>query len=120
MYSIFIRGFRCRAFHGVYPEERVIGQEFEIDATVSFPVPDEVRDLRDSISYADVLAIVRQAMSEPEDLLETVTAKIADRIRSAYGQVVEINITIVKLAAPIPNFGGRVGVTLTKKYDRPS
>jgi dihydroneopterin aldolase len=117
MFRIFVKGHRCHALHGVFPEERSIGQTFEVDAEACFPEQGPVLGLQQSISYTDLLDIIREVMQEPEDLLETVAGKMADRIRAAFGQVTEINITIVKLSAPIPNFGGRVGVTLQRKFD---
>ncbi len=119
MFRIHIGDFRCTAFHGVFPEERAIGQEFIVDVEVMLPAGRMVVTLEQTIDYSRLLQIVREGMAEPEQLLETVAMKIADRIGEEYPRVTGINISIEKAAAPITNFGGRVGVRYEKRCDGP-
>ena len=115
MFTIVLSGYRCRAYHGVHPEERHMGQEFEVDISVCYPEQGPVTELSDTVNYADLLEIVKAVMAEPESLLETVAQKIAVRIKTLFTKVTEINISIFKCNAPISTFGGRVGVKLQTK-----
>lgn len=117
MMKILLQGFRCKAFHGVFPEEQVTGGEFEVNLDVSFEEKGIIEKLEQSISYTDLLEIAKLSMSRPKPLLETVCQLIAHDIKAAYPFVLEINISISKLAPPIANFQGRVGVNYQKKYD---
>lgn len=119
MFRIHIRDFRCTADHGVFPEERAIGQEFVVDVEVMLPVAGMVITLEQTIDYSRLLEIVRAVMAQPEPLLETVAMKIAGRIGEEYPQVTGINISIEKAAAPIITFGGRVGVRYEMRCDGP-
>ncbi len=117
MFHIRVRDLRCRAYHGVHPLERTNGQEFKLDMTVSFTERGKVDGIADTVNYADLVGIVREVMAETEELLETVAQKMASRVHEAHPFIGEINISIEKFAAPIPNFGGVVGVTYQKKYE---
>jgi dihydroneopterin aldolase len=119
MFRIHIRDFKCIAYHGVFPEERAIGQEFVVDVEVMFPAAGMVITLEQTIDYSRLLEIVRAVMAEPEPLLETVAMKIAGRVGEEFPQVTGINISIEKPAAPITTFGGRVGVRYEKRCDGP-
>jgi dihydroneopterin aldolase len=116
MIKILLQQYRCKAFHGVLPEEQVTGGEFEVNLDVSFDEPGIVEDLKDSISYTHLLDMVKASMRVSKPLLETVCQEIAAEIKTAYPFVREINITISKLTPPITNFQGRVGVSYQKKY----
>ena len=115
-FQIHVKDLRCTAFHGVYPLERTSGQEFRVDMTVSYPVSHAVERIGQTVDYAGLILIIREVMSETEELLETVAQKMATRVHGAHPFIGEINISIEKIAAAIPNFGGRVGVTYQKKY----
>ena len=116
MFHIHVKDFRCRAFHGVFPLERTSGQDFRVDMTVSFTEKGDVEGIGQTIDYSNLAGIIREVMAETEELLEKVAQKMASRVFSAYPYIGEINISIEKLAAAIPNFGGRVGVSYQKKY----
>lgn len=117
MMKILLQGYRCKAFHGVFPEEQLTGGEFEVNLEVSFEEKGTIENLDESISYTDLLEIVKLAMKRPKPLLETVCQLIIREIKAAYPFVFEINISICKLTAPIANFQGRVGVSYQKKYN---
>ncbi|MCU0381319.1 MAG: dihydroneopterin aldolase [Chitinophagaceae bacterium] len=114
--TVQVAGFRCRAFHGVYPQEANVGGEFEINLKVTYLVDQNIIDLEQTISYVDLLRILKQQMGRTRPLLETVAMETASEIKQSYPGVVEIDLGIEKLQAPIPGFQGRVGVHYQKKY----
>jgi 7,8-dihydroneopterin aldolase/epimerase/oxygenase len=115
--TIHIDAWRCRAFHGVYPQEPKVGGEFELTLEVSFVIDERIQDLAKTISYVDLLCILRRQMRNTRPLLETVAMDAATEIKQSYPGVVEIILSIHKLQAPIEGFQGRVGVCYHKKYD---
>ena len=76
--TVEIRGLRLRAFHGLYPQERTVGNMFEVSASLTYPVAGGCEDMEitDTISYADMAEIIRDEMSRPRDLLESVALAI--------------------------------------------
>jgi dihydroneopterin aldolase len=115
--TIRIDGWKCHAFHGVYPQEPKTGGSFELTLEVSFLVDQRIQDLARTISYVDLLEILRRQMRHTRPLLETVAMDAASEIKQSYPGVVEISLSIHKLQAPIVGFQGRVGVRYHKKYD---
>lgn len=115
--TIRIDGWRCHAFHGVYPQEPKAGGPFELTLEVSFLADRRIQDLGETISYVDLLDILRRQMRLTRPLLETVAMDAAAEIKQSYPAVVEISLSIHKLQAPISGFEGRVGVRYHKKYN---
>ena len=116
MMKILLRNFTCKARHGVFAEEQITGAEFEVNLEVSFEEKGIIEKLDQSINYAHLLEIVKAVMLVPTPLLETVCQQIATNIKTSYPFVSEINITLCKLAPPIANFQGQVGVNYVKKF----
>ncbi len=116
MMKILLRNFKCIARHGVFAEEQITGNEFEVNMEVSFEEKGFIEKLDESISYTHLQEIVKDNMSVPKPLLETVCQQIAGQIKTSYPFVSEINITLCKLAPPMVNFHGQVGVNYVKKF----
>lgn len=117
MMEIRLSDLRCHAHHGVHDTERRMGQEFRTDITLSYRVAGMVSEIGQTVDYTAVHAIFRQTMAEPEALLETVAITLAERIRTAFPQVVEINISIEKSSPPIPTFEGRTGIAYRQQFE---
>lgn len=111
MFTIALQQLRFFAFHGVYPEERQIGGEFEVDVTISLnPVHFPVTELGQSIDYGRVYEWVKACMKQPQPLLETVGAEIATGILRKFSQAESVKVSISKLNPPIIAFEGSVAV----------
>ncbi|HEX6914478.1 MAG TPA: dihydroneopterin aldolase [Chitinophagaceae bacterium] len=112
MLSIELRRLRFHAFHGVFPEERILGNEYEADLSVSFiPAALPVYQLGDTMDYTSLYEMVKRRMAIPTPLLETIATEISDEIRLQYPQVTGIRISIRKLYPPVNSFEGTVGVS---------
>jgi dihydroneopterin aldolase len=107
------------AFHGVYPGEAKIGNDYLVNVWVTYN--EELVDLTDLssvINYEQVYDIVKRRMAIPSPLLEEVAHTIIMKVRHQYPMISEMKISIYKLNPPIENFQGRVGVTITRKFAR--
>ncbi|HVK97993.1 MAG TPA: dihydroneopterin aldolase [Flavisolibacter sp.] len=114
---IELNGLRFFGEHGMYEEERRVGNEFECDISIIYKSPKEViRDLNQTISYAEVYRIASEVLSERKELLETCAMEIAQKVKLNFPQIKEISISIKKLNAPITSFIGKVGITFKKRY----
>lgn len=101
--SIEIRDLRIAASHGVLPQERVVGHLFRIDLTLWLDLTRAMRSdsLADTVSYADVVALVRDEMRRPSALLEHAAARILDRLTEAFPQVRDAELRLAKLSPPV-------------------
>ena len=91
------------AFHGVYEEERVKGNKFEVDLTIDYPYEDKVADdqLDNTIDYAELYEIVKTVMDKPANLLEHLAVSIRDQINDKFEHIEQVNVTVTKFNPPI-------------------
>lgn len=105
------------AYHGLYPEERKTGNDFEVNLAVSWDTREAgTIDMASTVNYAVLYEIVSDQMRQPVELLETLVEGIAAKIQSAFPQTKKIIIGVSKLHPPISQFTGNVSVTLEKDY----
>lgn len=103
--------------HGVFAEEAIIGNEFEVNLTLLIEAPEtKVNSLDETINYAEVYRITKELFSVRRRLLETLAMEIAEALKSAFPQLLEISVQIQKLNPPISSFTGTVSVTFSKTY----
>lgn len=101
--KIILKGMRFFAYHGVMPQESVVGHEYvvdmELDADCSRAM--QTDNLNDTISYADVYDIVKTEMALPSKLLEHLTARVANAVFEKCASVKKVKIRLVKLNPPM-------------------
>jgi dihydroneopterin aldolase len=104
--------------HGVYEEEIITGNTFEVNLDVLYDERKRNFDtLASTVNYVRLFGIVQQRMQQPSPLLEKIGDEIIREIKNQYPFISEAIISIYKLQAPIGNFQGRAGVTLHKRFD---
>lgn len=110
-FHIDLQGLRFHAFHGLYEEEKKLGNEFEVDVVVHYTAQgDLIRHIEDTVNYVAVYEVVKRNMSMPTPLLETLVQQIAVEIATQFPSVERISVSIRKLHPPIVSFVGSVGV----------
>jgi len=116
MLTISLNNLRFFAYHGLYPDEKIAGAEFEVNVQISFPERAQIYEINETINYEEVFEIVKRRMDETTPLLETIAIEICNEISLKFPEIEEINITISKLKPPIPDFRGSVSVSYQKMY----
>jgi dihydroneopterin aldolase len=107
-YQVSIEDIRIFAFHGLYPEERILGNWYTLDVIVeSETQPNFSDDIANTIDYSQIYAICKQVMANPVDLLETVAEKIAQKIQNDNPEEVSILVQISKENPPMGLSSGR-------------
>ena len=115
--QIILKGMMFYGYHGVNPEERLVGQKFVVDVTVecSLLKPSSSDIVGDTVSYSDLFKTVKSIVEGPShNLLESVAKNISDSILLSY-DVESISVTIKKPDVPINGANlDYAGVTLTR------
>ncbi|MFM6915714.1 MAG: dihydroneopterin aldolase [Aquirufa sp.] len=107
-YQVSIDDIRLFAFHGLYPEERILGNWYTLDVLVeSESQPNFSDDIANTIDYSMIYAICKQVMANPVDLLETVAETIAQQIRAEIREEVAVLVQISKENPPMGVSAGR-------------
>jgi 7,8-dihydroneopterin aldolase/epimerase/oxygenase len=118
MLTIQLENLVFHAFHGVHEEEALTGNEFELSLQVTFREQSlRIDDLSSTINYSELFQLVKQRMSRPTALLETIAGDIINEIHAVYPFVMRIKISIFKLQAAIPYLDGKVGITLEREFN---
>ena len=114
--TIEISGIRGYGYTGYFPEEQTLGQWFEVDLRLwlDLSATGISDDLRQSLNYAEVVERVTH-------LLETSRFSTIERLNTvilegllAFPQVRQVHSRLMKVAAPIPGFAGRIAVAMTR------
>ena len=115
--QIMLKGMMFYGYHGVNPEERLVGQKFVVDVTVecSLVKPSLSDVVSDTVSYSDLFKTVKSIVEgPPHNLLESVAKNISDSILLSY-DIESISVTIKKPDVPINGANlDYAGVTLTR------
>ena len=101
--SITLKALRLYAYHGVLPQERTVGGDYEVTvkADVDLSQAMESDNVEDTVNYADLYEVIRQEMAVPSQLLEHVAGRMARRILNDFPTVDMLHVEVVKLNPPM-------------------
>jgi len=118
--SIFLSGVRFYAYHGVMEQERQIGQWFSVDLSVGYDFSPAMSsdNVADTLSYADLLNVVRSEMAVTSQLLEHVGGRIINAVTRAFPKVSSIDLRITKLNPPMGADLDGAGISLHWQSDK--
>lgn len=116
-FTVQLHNLRFFAAHGLYEEERLVGNEFEVNLSMVIDAPEKtLRKIEDTINYAEVYRITKDVFSKPTPLLETLAMEIANAIKDEFRSLKSIDVQIKKLHPPITGFTGSVSVSYHKDF----
>ena len=100
---ILLSDLRFHAFHGVLPQERLVGGNFVVDLRVGYPLAQVMTSdqVDDTLNYASLYALVEREMQQPSSLLEHVAGRIAQAIAKTFPQALSIDLTLTKQNPPM-------------------
>lgn len=101
---IELTGLRVRGHHGVFEHEKRDGQDFVVDITLWIDLAEAAAtdDLTKTVHYGELAQLAAGIIAgPPRDLIETVSAEIADAVMSDE-RVHAVEVTLHKPHAPIP------------------
>jgi dihydroneopterin aldolase len=118
MLCINLHNLHFFSHHGLYEEEKILGNHFELNLTIKHaPKQLPVKHLSETVDYVSVYELVRKRMSIATPLLETVVTEIAKEILIQFSLAEEVFISIRKMYPPIAHMHARgsVGVSFELK-----
>jgi dihydroneopterin aldolase len=113
--TIQIAGLQTFGYHGLFEEERRLGQKFtfDIDATLN-PAPTHRDDSLDaSIRYDAVVDLAVSLAGEMKyQTLEALGEAIAIGLLRRFALIDTISVGVAKFSPPIPHALSKVGITV--------
>jgi dihydroneopterin aldolase len=112
MIQIHLEHLQFYAYHGLFKEERLVGNDFIVDIKLDY-LPDKkiIDSIDETIDYSKVYEMIAQRMKTPSELLETIATEFCYQLMGTYESVQSIQFSIKKLHPPIKQFIGNVGVS---------
>lgn len=117
MDCIELTGIRCYGYTGYLDEERVLGQWFEVDATlwVDLAAAGNSDRIEETLDYRQTIAAIQKLVETSKfALIERLAEAIAQSILEAE-RVTRVKVRLSKPNAPIPNFNGKISVTIDRE-----
>ncbi|MEM1242182.1 MAG: dihydroneopterin aldolase [Cyanobacteria bacterium P01_H01_bin.26] len=114
---ITVSGIRAYGYIGALPEETILGQWFEVDLTLwmDLSIAGKSDMLADTHNYADIIQQTQRIIQTGKfKLIERLAAAIATQALDNDPRLEKVQVTVNKLTAPVPNFDGRVAVTIVR------
>jgi dihydroneopterin aldolase len=113
---ILLQGIQFYGYHGVYDEERRLGQRFLVDVELAVDLAgaEAWDDLSEALDYGQVYAAVLEiGTGRPVKLLETLAARIASTLLERF-PARQVTVRATKPAPPLPGMLASVSVEVTR------
>ena len=101
--ELTLHRLRFHAYHGVLPQERIVGNDYEVTVTLHCDLTRAALsdDVADTINYAEAYQVVSEVMFNPCNLLERVAWLIADALLSRFPALEAADVSVTKLNPPM-------------------
>nr|WP_295970478.1 dihydroneopterin aldolase [uncultured Bacillus sp.] len=120
MDKIYVNQMQFYGYHGVLPEENVLGQRFIVDLVAEADLKHAglTDELEESVSYVDLYEICKLVVEgEPCRLIESLAEKIAERILKSFRKVTTVIVKVTKPDPPIPGHFQSVAVEIKRSRE---
>ena len=114
---IHLRGLEFYAYHGVMPEEQVLGQKFLIDMDIfcDLSLAGSSDQVKDTIHYGEVYQVIEACVnSNRHQLIERLAEDIAQRVMGQFS-CTSLRVEVHKPQAPIPGIFRDVSVEIWRE-----
>ncbi len=108
MGKIALENLKFFAFHGVYEEEKAVGNEFLVDVYIDVALDSRTKlaELNETLNYETIFHCCKKVMRIPQALLETVCIDMVKALKAQFSEMRGLRVRVRKLN-PMP--GERVG-----------
>jgi dihydroneopterin aldolase len=100
---IYLRNLRFHAFHGVEAQERMTGNDYELNLRIQVNVSAAMvsDNVTDTVNYAEVYSLAKDEMAIPSNLVEHVAYRIGKSVMKRWPAVCSIKVCLTKLNPPM-------------------
>lgn len=118
--KIYLRNVRFHAFHGVLPQEGIVGNDYLVNLVLDYDFSSAMKtdNLEGTLNYAEVYQKVREEMAAPSRLLEHVAGRIAHRLFSDFPEIQKLQLSITKVNPPMGADSDGAGVEVVLTNDK--
>ncbi len=120
MDKIYVNQMEFYGYHGVLPEENVLGQRFFVDiiAEAELRKAGITDELEQSVSYVDLFEICKMVVEgEPCKLIETLAEQISAQILNQLNKIKAVTVKVTKPDPPIRGHFQSVAVEIKRSRE---
>lgn len=122
MDKIRINNLKFYTKNGVLKEERVLGQQLELDVELelSLAAAGKSDDVNDTINYAAVNDLIAQRVATSSfNLMEGLLAAIFDDLAKQYStQLHAVTLRVRKYSVPMPGLFDNIEIEMQRRFDQ--
>lgn len=114
--KILLSGMQFYGRHGVFPEEKAMGQKFifDVELTLDLRKAGETDDVNHTINYADIYAAVKNIVTQKNfNLIEALAETVAQEILANY-RIDQVRVNVRKPHAPISGIFDYMGCEIIR------
>ena len=118
MDKIILNQLHFYGYHGLFPEERKLGQRFDVDLELflNLKKAGNSDDMYDSIHYGEAYDLVKVIVEgEPKNLIEAVAETIAAKLLTHFDLLNACSVRVIKPNPPIPGHYESVAVEIYRE-----
>ncbi|TNJ47078.1 dihydroneopterin aldolase [Tamlana fucoidanivorans] len=114
---IKLENIRVFAYHGCLKEETKIGSDYRVDLEVKADLQTSANTdkLDDTVDYVFLNRVIKEEMSKPSYLLETVAKRILNKIFEDNKLIKRATVSVSKINPPIGGDVENVTIKMTQK-----
>jgi 7,8-dihydroneopterin aldolase/epimerase/oxygenase len=113
---LLLNNMQFHAYHGVFEQERIVGNTFFVDLKIGgdFSQACKSDQIEDALNYASIFTEVQSEMQKPCNLIERIAENICSRLKSTFKEIQTIEIKLTKQNPPIKGQLDSVSILLTR------
>lgn len=114
---IELKGMVFYGYHGLYQEEKNLGQPFKVDLRLFLSLLEagENDEVEKTVDYSQVYQLVKSIVEgQPFKLLEALAHQLAQEILASFPPIQELQVKVEKTSPPIPGLLEGVRVLITR------
>ncbi|PWU67807.1 dihydroneopterin aldolase [Gracilibacillus dipsosauri] len=121
MDKIYVHEMQFYGYHGLFPEERKLGQRFSVDLILELELRKAGKsdNMEDSIDYGLVYQLTKEIVEgEAKNLVEAVAQSVADKLLMSLPLLQACTVKVYKPDPPIPGHYRSVAVEIYREKNK--
>ena len=118
MDKIILKGMQFYGYHGLFKEERKLGQRFHVDVELYTLLEEagQTDRMEASIHYGEAYEKIKEIVEgTPHNLIEAVAESVADQLLTNFEKLAACTVKVIKPDPPIPGHYESVAVEIYRE-----
>lgn len=115
---ISLKNIKFWGFHGVFPEERILGNWFIVHLEVLLSTEKNILNLNETVDYGQLYNILKAEMSIPTPLLEELAQRVINACLERFLTIQQVTVEIEKCRPAIGLLDGNSSIRIAQERSK--